>query len=104
MPELPEVETTVQGLHELINNKIIKIKVYVKKLRYDLPLNLETLLKNCNILKIFRIGKYIIFNLSNDYSVIFHLGMSGRIRLLPKKNFLKENHDHLVFFIKNKGI
>ena len=35
MPELPEVETTVNSLNILINKKVIKLNIYVKKLRYQ---------------------------------------------------------------------
>ena len=46
MPELPEVQTTVQGLQILSNMKINNIKIYSTKLRYKIPKYLSKQLKN----------------------------------------------------------
>ena len=100
MPELPEVQTTVQGLQVLVNNEITNIKIYSTKLRYKIPKNIPKVLKHNKITSIYRIGKYIIADLKNDYSIIFHLGMSGRMRILKSLNFLKKKHDH--FILKTK--
>ncbi len=81
MPELPEVQTTVQGLQILLNKKITNIKIYSIKLRYEIPKNIQKILKSNKIVKIYRIGKYIVVNSKNHYSLIFHLGMSGRPRI-----------------------
>ena len=88
MPELPEVQTTVQGLQILVNNKITNIKVYSTKLRYYIPKNIHKIIKHNKIIKIYRIGKYIILNFQDNYSLIFHLGMSGRIRVINSLKFL----------------
>ena len=71
MPELPEVETTVKGLYPLINKKIIKIKLYTKKLRYIVPKGIKAKFCNQKFSKIFRIGKYIIIDTDTEYSIIF---------------------------------
>ncbi len=68
MPELPEVQTTVQGLQILLNKKITNIRVYSTKLRYEIPKNIEKILQNSKIIKIYRIGKYILVNLKNQNS------------------------------------
>jgi len=96
MPELPEVQTTVQGLQILLNKKITNIKIYSTKLRYAIPKNIQKNLKNSKITKIYRIGKYIVVNLKNHYSLLFHLGMSGRLRILKQSKFVKKKHDHFV--------
>ena len=103
MPELPEVQTTVQGLQILVNHEITKIKIYSTKLRYNIPKNIPKLLKNNKITKIYRIGKYIVANLKNNYSLIFHLGMSGRLRVLRSSKFIKKKHDHF-FLITEKNV
>jgi len=95
MPELPEVETTIRGLYILKNKKIIKVSVNTKKLRYLIPNSLNNLLKNQNIIKIHRIAKYIIIDLNNNNSLIIHLGMSGRLKII-KDNYLKQKHDHFI--------
>ena len=100
MPELPEVHTTVQGLNILINYKITSIKFYSRKLRYKIPTNISKLLNFTTIIKVYRIGKYIIIDLKNHYSLIVHLGMSGRLRLYKESNYDKKKHDHLVLYTK----
>ena len=100
MPELPEVQTTVQGLQILLNKKITNIKIYSTKLRYKIPKNIQKILKNSKIIKIYRIGKYIVVNSQNHYSLIFHLGMSGRLRILKPSTFVNKKHDH--FILKTK--
>ena len=100
MPELPEVQTTVQGLQILLNKKITNIRIYSIKLRYEIPKNIQKILKNSKIIKIYRIGKYIVVNSQNHYSLIFHLGMSGRLRILKPSTFVNKKHDH--FILKTK--
>jgi len=94
MPELPEVQTTVQGLQILLNKKITNIRIYSTKLRHEIPENIEKILQNTKIIKIYRIGKYIVVNSQNHYSLIFHLGMSGRLRILKPSTFVHKKHDH----------
>ena len=96
MPELPEVQTTVEGLQILINNEITKINIYSTKLRYNIPKKIPTILKNSKIVSICRIGKYILANLNNNYSLIFHLGMSGRLRIIKESTLLRKKHDHFI--------
>ena len=49
MPELPEVQTTVQGLQILVNTEITNIKIYSTKLRYYIPKNIPKVLKHSKI-------------------------------------------------------
>ena len=67
---------------------------------FSFPKNIPKVLKHNKITSIYRIGKYIIADLKNDYSIIFHLGMSGRMRILKTLKFLKKKHDH--FILKTK--
>ena len=104
MPELPEVQTTVNGLQSLLGKEITNIKLYTTKLRYLIPKNIIKIAKNNKILEIYRIGKYIILKLSNNYSLVFHLGMSGRLRIYKTINYQFVKHDHILLFIKNRKI
>ena len=100
MPELPEVETTVKSLNILKNKKVINVDIHVKKLRYLVPhLGLKNII-DYKILGLRRIAKYVIIDLSNFKSVIIHLGMSGRLKII-KPNFALNKHDHLVFKFNN---
>ena len=97
MPELPEVETTIRGLKPILGSTIINIKINTPKLRFFIPKNISLLTK-VEIIDIKRMGKFIIFLLSNDYSIILHLGMSGRLRLFEANKFKQKKHDH--FFLR----
>ncbi len=91
MPELPEVETIRLGLQNLVNKKISYIFRSDKKLRIESTENLDKIL-NSTITEISRRARYLIINFSNDYSLIIHLGMSGRITV--NKKFQQLKHDH----------
>ena len=101
MPELPEVETTVKGLQILLDNQITKVNIYSTKLRYKIPKKISNIAKNNRILKIYRKGKYILIDLNNSNSIVIHLGMSGRLKLIKKKNFKKEQHDRFAIETNN---
>ena len=65
MPELPEVETTVNSLNILKNKKVINVDVNVKKLRYLVPhFDLKKII-NYKITNLRRIAKYIIIDFDN---------------------------------------
>jgi formamidopyrimidine-DNA glycosylase len=80
MPELPEVETIVGELNEnhLIGKKILRAEV--SSLRIIGAPAVEPFLKTIQrqtILKIYRLGKYIVFHLSSGYLLV-HLRMTGK--------------------------
>ena len=82
MPELPEVEPTVKSLNILKNKKVINLDIHSEKLRYSVPhLELKKII-NYKIIKLRRIAKYVIIDFKNSMSVIIHLGMSGRLKII----------------------
>tara|TARA_B110000196_G_C21094880_1_gene639505 strand:- start:302 stop:1114 length:813 start_codon:yes stop_codon:yes gene_type:complete len=95
MPELPEVETTIRSLNILKNKKVTNLNIYTKKLRYPVPLNRLQKLKKSKLINIRRISKYIVLDFNNSYTLVIHLGMSGRLRLANKNTTLVK-HDHIV--------
>ena len=99
MPELPEVETTVNSLNILKNKKVMKVDVHTKKLRYPVPLNSLKRIPNSKIINLRRIAKYVIIDFDNSNSIIIHLGMSGRLKILKHNILIK--HDHLVIYLNN---
>ena len=118
MPELPEVEVIKQSLDKKINfQKINKVLVRNRNLRFKVPKNFEFFLKNKKINKISRKSKYLIFHLNNNSFLIIHLGMSGTIHLVSKKNYCKSTntsfygssslpvkHNHILIFLKKYQI
>jgi len=82
MPELPEVETTVNGLNKkVLNRTFVDIWSDWKKL-IKKPNNFEKFkkeLKGKKVKKVWRRAKNIIFDLSSDYSLLIHQKMTGHI-------------------------
>lgn len=86
MPELPEVETIVRGL----NKKVIGRKI--SSVWTDWPghfahhkggfRSFQRQVRGAKIKNVSRIGKNIIFELSNGRRVLLHLKMTGRLRLI----------------------
>ncbi len=90
MPELPEVEIIRQSLDKKIKQKSIK-KVIIrnKNLRFPIPKNFSSYLKNKKITKVDRFSKYLILNFKNGDFCLIHLGMSGTIHIIDNKKDLK---------------
>ena len=97
MPELPEVEIVKQSLDKNIKQKKVK-KVIIrnKNLRIKLPINFKKFLENKKINKVTRFSKYLILNFCKDEFCIIHLGMSGTLHLVRKKN--KNSLTNLSFY------
>ena len=103
MPELPEVETIKKSMRAALENaEILDVCVQNRSLRQPVPDDFEKIIRGTKILHIYRIAKYAIWDLSNGYSIIWHFGMSGKIRILSQKNPVLEKHDH-VMIQTNKG-
>ena len=101
MPELPEVETTKNGLVKLLTNKCItKVEIHNPYLRWRIDHSIQSNLNNQTIRSFSRRGKYILFNLDKGHLMI-HLGMSGKINVVNIDEPLKK-HDHFLLFFKNK--
>ena len=102
MPELPEVETVVQGLKKILpSNKIIKIFKSNYNLRIPYPENFPAELTDASILKVIRVAKYIIINTDLEKSIVIHLGMSGRLLSQSTTNLTPQKHDHVIFYLSN---
>ena len=96
MPELPEVEVVTRSLKKTIKNrKIIKIIVNNRNLRFKLPKNFESILKNKIVKNIARKSKYIIFDFGNNFlaSLSKFLGSLLQLKFIflifSPKNILK---------------
>ncbi len=93
MPELPEVETTKNYLiPHVLKTKIIGVKLPSSRLikkekKVSLKSFKENLLHN-QITQITRRGKYLLFHFHQKISLIIHLGMSGKIIVKKRNNFL----------------
>ena len=101
MPELPEVETIKSALQKAIGYaNIISVNVNDNRFRQIIPDDFAKKISGTNITGYQRIAKYIIISLDNGYSIIWHLGMSGRVKICDSLPQL-EKHDHVVFETSN---
>jgi len=101
MPELPEVETTKNGLAKLLTSKIItKVEIRNSNLRWKLDHSIVSNINNQSIRSFSRRGKYILFHLERGYLMI-HLGMSGKINVVDTQEPLKK-HDHFLLHFDKK--
>lgn len=99
MPELPEVETVRRGLVQAIQgNAIGVVELRRKGLRRPFPPDLSARLIGAEVCAVHRRSKYLLLDMSNEDTLIVHLGMSGRIiiRADPDERPL-EPHDHFLW-------
>ena len=100
MPELPEVETTVVCIAPLlVNQRIKKIVVRNKQLRWPVTDQIELIAKDRAIKTVKRRAKYIVVDLDHG-SFLIHLGMSGSLRLISESDILKK-HDHVQMYLRS---
>lgn len=101
MPELPEVETVCRGLRPVLEGAVLKdIILRRQNLRTAFPKNMAALLKNQQVIKLERRAKYILAHLENAHTLIIHLGMSGRMLIMPDTR-KPQKHDHVIFETDN---
>jgi formamidopyrimidine-DNA glycosylase len=101
MPELPEVETIVRRLREPLMGRVFTdayvgwertVQTPIEELREQLP--------GRRIEDINRRGKYLVFQLSGEDSLIVHLKMTGDLQVLPTTD-PPHQHDRIVFYLDN---
>lgn len=100
MPELPEVETTKEGIKPYLEGQMIAgVMVRNPKLRIPVPSNIEELCSGKSIKSVVRRAKYILIQMSTGYLLI-HLGMSGHLRIISKDT-APNKHDHIDLVLAN---
>lgn len=94
MPELPEVETTLRGIAPALKgHRIIRLEVRNPHLRWAVPVDLPARVDGLRVTALQRRAKYILIRLERG-SLIWHLGMSGSMRLV-KAGTPSQKHDHI---------
>lgn len=102
MPELPEVETTRLGLLPAIQGaRVIETTVRCRRLRWPIPPTFEQDIANQTVHKLTRRGKYLLLECDTG-AILFHLGMSGRMRVLQQAT-PPDRHDHLDILFSNQN-
>ena len=103
MPELPEVETTKNGIApHILNQTIESIEIRQPKLRWPIPDDVPAKLPGQVIREVTRRGKYIGVQ-TDSGTLIIHLGMSGSLYFVaPETPPMFHDHVDIHFVGLNK--
>lgn len=99
MPELPEVETVRRGLMRLVQGRKIESVelLWPKTIEGDTTKILEQLV-NKTIEDIDRRGKFLLFRLSGEDTLVSHLRMEGKYNTVPRGT-TPEKHVCVIFHL-----
>lgn len=85
MPELPEVETIKRGLESLIVGKTISnVKVLWGKTFHSSKKTIQQQLIGRKVQSVERQAKLLLLNISSQYTLMFHLKLTGQVILTTK--------------------
>jgi len=88
MPELPEVETVRRGLSKLIIGKVVKSETHDTPKGFpNTAADVQQFLIGASITDVRRRAKVLIIDLSNDYSLLVHLKMTGQLVFVGDERF-----------------
>ena len=110
MPELPEVETVKRYLdQEITGNKIVSVEIRRPNLRIPFPHQMSKRLMGSKVIRLQRVGKYILANLSTNETLIIHLGMSGAFKIhsppvAMRQEFIPSRHDHVILIMESQSL
>ncbi len=113
MPELPEVETVMNGLRPALEHRrFTHVETRRKDLRIPFPKDFAKRLTGRRVTNLWRRAKYIMADLDDGETLVIHLGMSGSMSVYAKGERTKlgefyyeraddeagkGKHDHVVF-------
>jgi formamidopyrimidine-DNA glycosylase len=107
MPELPEVEIVRRGLEAAMlgpGRGIRQLALNREGLRYPFTPGMAAALAGREVSSLSRRGKYILMQMRGAGTLVWHLGMSGSIRVFPKgEAYAPALHDHAVFGLEDGG-
>jgi len=106
MPELPEVETLKLGLQKyLVGRRILDVEVLHPKILFGDKKDII----GAKVIGIKRMGKGLIIELSNNYSLAIHVKLTGQLiysdentkneTLSPKVGTIPNKFTHLIFHL-----
>ncbi len=100
MPELPEVQTTVNGLQKrVLGRTFVNVWSDWEKI-VKIPRNFAIFkkqLKGKKILGVWRRAKNVVFELSGGYSLLIHMKMTGHLLTGTWKQEKVNGYLHLIF-------
>ena len=81
MPELPEVETVARSIARLVGRRIVSAEFTCLRILRGDPDKMSAALAGRRIRTIERRGKFIVIQLDSGWSLVVHLGMTGKLLL-----------------------
>jgi formamidopyrimidine-DNA glycosylase len=103
VPELPEVQTVVTSLQNLVGQRIASIDLKRIDILTPPETDLPALLTGRSIRSITRRGKRIVFTLDDGQTFYIHLGMTGRLTLEQPGDAIPR-HTHLILRVAAKEL
>ncbi len=103
MPELPEVQTVVDDLKAagVQGSLITQAEVFWSGVLNGYPVEMfKKKIRGRIIARIWRRGKYIVFEFENSSHLLVHLRMSGRLLLKPV-GLPRLKHEHVILNLKD---
>ena len=105
MPELPEVETVVRDLRasDLVGLRVVNARVLWKRsIATPTWFRFTTEIQGREILDLSRRGKFIVARLSEGFTLLIHLRMSGRLHVAgPSAESSHRTHERVVFSLSD---
>ena len=104
MPELPEIEVLRRSLKPLlVGERILGLRVRNPALREPVDRRrLGRMVRGRGIEKLRRRAKYLLIDLEGGNTLVVHLGMSGRLTVVPG-DALIARHEHVAFGLSGGG-
>lgn len=101
MPELPEVRTVCKYLNKVVKNKKIKnVDINLPKIIKNVDSDVfKNIVKGRKIFNVFNVGKWILFDIGDDYKIVVHLRLEGKFRNILEG--FNNKHDLLIFNFKD---
>jgi formamidopyrimidine-DNA glycosylase len=105
MPELPEVETVRRTLAPAVGAKILAVWDSGKGLhmRRKPPRKQLQQLVGATLTEMRRHGKYLLLDTDTPYTLLIHLGMTGRVLISPATT-PRPKHTHLVLDLGDREL
>lgn len=105
MPELPEVETIRRSLKSKVVGRVIKhVELLLPRLiKWPAAEKFQAVITGKKILALKRSGKYLLFELENNFVLVIHLRMTGKL-LFSSADTEFDRFVRIVFYFDNGDI
>jgi len=102
MPELPEVETVKRSLTPFLKGvQIENVEILFSGIiKEPEPALFREKIKDKTVIEIKRRGKYLLFDLNEDLTMVIHLRMTGQLTISSRELPINK-HTHLIFTLSS---